>query len=398
MNDEFLYKMRRSPRPEFAEALYKRISQQRRSMMFEYLKASPIRALAWGMALLGLLLTTALAALPGARAMILRVTKQIGRITFEETDQYPGGNLSEIPTLAAQQVGLSKVQAMIPFTLTLPTWVPDGFELQEEVQVILPTEISRHTSVSLQWCPVGRSYNCIHMIAECPVGAVPPSSLVVGPGNVEEVEINGQPAALVHGAWNADSQRYDPGLQLSLMWEQGGVTYSLFALDVQAEDLIRMAESIPVVETDQCAAAQTSYPEPTPMIITEAQALVPFKLPSWTPEGFVLEDEVLMTEPVDGEDAAGAMLVWSKAGTDAHIFLHAVAGHARWGLADAEEITINGQPAALAHGEFRVLVLAQPRDYPLALQWRQEGVLYTLIGGEGGVTRDDLIRMAESVP
>ncbi len=72
--------------------------------------------------------------------------------------------------------------------------------------------------------------------------------LITGPGSSEIVTLNGQPAALVRGAWNADKQEFDADdRHLRLLWEGEGLVYTLGGYDanITPEVLIRMAESIP---------------------------------------------------------------------------------------------------------------------------------------------------------
>ncbi len=63
--------------------------------------------------------------------------------------------------------------------------------------------------------------------------------------DVEEVQVNGQPAALVGGSWNADTGLWDGGSDLTLSWMKGDQMYLLRSPGAPVEDLIRMAESIP---------------------------------------------------------------------------------------------------------------------------------------------------------
>jgi hypothetical protein len=77
----------------------------------------------------------------------------------------------------------------------------------------------------------------------------------VGLGSYEEVEVNGQPAVLVHGSWEDPwnmeplpegkwELKWDKTRGLQLYWVEGEVLYYLNTLaEVSAEDLIKMAES-----------------------------------------------------------------------------------------------------------------------------------------------------------
>ena len=70
-------------------------------------------------------------------------------------------------------------------------------------------------------------------------------SWLVDTDSVEEVQVNGQPAALVDGGWDADSGQWDRDSAIILSWMKGEEMYQLHASGTSVEDLIRMAESIP---------------------------------------------------------------------------------------------------------------------------------------------------------
>jgi hypothetical protein len=63
--------------------------------------------------------------------------------------------------------------------------------------------------------------------------------------DVQEVQVNGQPAALVEGGWDADTGQWNREAARMLNWMKGSEMYQLHSPGVSVEDLIRMAESIP---------------------------------------------------------------------------------------------------------------------------------------------------------
>jgi len=156
-----------------------------------------------------------------------------------ETDEYPGesGTGTIIPE---ETMSLDEARAVLPFDFSLPTWAPEGFVLQEGVAVALPREMP----YARLWWRNDDLHQSIYLEVMYPATDEQRPNWVVGPGSVEEVEVNGQPAALVHGAWNADAQEFGGDL-LTLMWERDGVYYSLVGMEGQAEDLVRMAGSAP---------------------------------------------------------------------------------------------------------------------------------------------------------
>jgi hypothetical protein len=62
--------------------------------------------------------------------------------------------------------------------------------------------------------------------------------------DVQEVDVNGEPAALVIGGWDVDSGWNRESARM-LNWMKGEEMYQLHSVGAAVEDLIRMAESIP---------------------------------------------------------------------------------------------------------------------------------------------------------
>ena len=63
--------------------------------------------------------------------------------------------------------------------------------------------------------------------------------------DVREVEVNGEPAALVVGGWDYDTSQWDKKAARMLNRMKGKEMYQLHSPGAAVEDLIRMAESIP---------------------------------------------------------------------------------------------------------------------------------------------------------
>ncbi len=61
---------------------------------------------------------------------------------------------------------------------------------------------------------------------------------------MQEVKVNGEPAALIRGVWVDNSKTWDVHEQ-TLRWLHDGIDYTLSApLDISTNDLVRMAESL----------------------------------------------------------------------------------------------------------------------------------------------------------
>jgi hypothetical protein len=65
--------------------------------------------------------------------------------------------------------------------------------------------------------------------------------------HLQEVQVNGQPAGLTQGGWDADTGEWGGAGagNVTLTWIHGDLMYQLMSPGVTAEELIRMAESIP---------------------------------------------------------------------------------------------------------------------------------------------------------
>jgi hypothetical protein len=128
----------------------------------------------------------------------------------------------------------AEAQAALPFEYALPAWAPEGFVLQDEVEVVQPASGLGYASVSLTWLNAGEAALQLQVAQ-----ADDDQPALGGAGSTEAVTVNGQPAALV------TSSRF--GVErLALTWPRDGLTYTLTAEAGTAtpEDLRRMAESV----------------------------------------------------------------------------------------------------------------------------------------------------------
>lgn len=238
MNDDFLYDYHQPPRRAFSAALWARL--EARPSAGSALR----RPLRWALAALvvgGLLM----AGLPAARAGLAEVLREIGGMVFNETDQYPGGTDGG-ETLAERTLTLAEARQALPFTFSLPTWAPEGYVLDEQSVAVLADPRFTLSYARLRWLsPEGTSY--IYLMVDFNAGETTVGEVSVGPGSVETVQVNGQPAALVRGSWGYDTQVWGADDLMFLLWLRGELAYRMSGVEgeVSAEDLIRMAQSIP---------------------------------------------------------------------------------------------------------------------------------------------------------
>jgi hypothetical protein len=137
--------------------------------------------------------------------------------------------------IAPKVMSPDEARSTAPFAFGVPAWVPAGFQLQAQAEVISPTSTVGYTSVNLDW------QNAQGAVIELTVShSEAGSSLLGGSGSAESLQVGGQPATLRHQTgFGAD--------RLTLSWTRGSLAYRLTA-DADAatrDDLVRMAASVP---------------------------------------------------------------------------------------------------------------------------------------------------------
>ena len=144
---------------------------------------------------------------------------------------------------------LEEAMLIFPGTISLPSTLPEGYSLNPEVQLTdfeggsLPVADVRWRKENPDggWSSLSLNIDYLSEKAQ-------DLARVVGEGAIEEVTINGKPAALIQGGWNYDTKSFDPNIGLNLRWEYDKRTvYELHSSDeaIGREELISIAESIP---------------------------------------------------------------------------------------------------------------------------------------------------------
>jgi hypothetical protein len=149
-------------------------------------------------------------------------------IAADELPQFDAARDVEPPVT----MRLAEAQAALPFMFGLPTWTPEGFVLQEDVEVTLPSEASSYTAIIVTWQDADDG---IVTLQAYPV--IVDEVRLAGAGRREAAQVNGQAATFVRSGGTG---------RLALRWEVGGVNYILAADtgSISKEALIRMAESV----------------------------------------------------------------------------------------------------------------------------------------------------------
>ena len=100
--------------------------------------------------------------------------------------------------------------------ISLPTWAPEGFTLGSVVQVSYFGE--RLTPAYFTWHGDGTLLGAIGLTVSQPV------DWVVDLDHLEEVDVNGEPAGLTRGNWDADSGQWTSGYHANLEARQCDVS------------------------------------------------------------------------------------------------------------------------------------------------------------------------------
>src|SRR5688500_13221820 len=234
MNDDFLSRFRKPPPRAFAAQLYQRINTPMNTQRNFVMRRFSFEAA------ICLALLVAIAFSPGARAAFSSLIQHIGGVTFlgpeETTSQVVATPDKEVIT-PEDILSLSEARQKLPFQISLPTWAPDGFVMGSSVRISYFQ--NGFTPAIINWYGSDPDIGNIELMVGQRV------SWLVDTDHLQEVQVNGQPAALVGGTWNEDTGQWDQESDLSLTWMKGDVMYKLSSPGAAVEALIRMAESVP---------------------------------------------------------------------------------------------------------------------------------------------------------
>jgi hypothetical protein len=267
MNDEFFKQFYEEPRPEFAEALYERISRAAQPRLAGILP----QRLTFRNAVIALAFLFFIAAC--VYAVSEKRWNKVGGIWVDvqrtiKVHVDPSEAMVVEPP-EDECVTVEEAREILRFRFKVPAWAPAGFTFSNEICSYEDLSLS-FSSPYLIWegadknTPVHLSlynlkqFNSVTQKYEVGSASTLMYGMSVPPGSYEEVQVHGQPAVLVRGDWNWEDApwatgetfvgeyeyKWDQKRALQLYWVDGEVFYRLYTnADVSAEDLIRMAES-----------------------------------------------------------------------------------------------------------------------------------------------------------
>ncbi|MGB4595789.1 MAG: hypothetical protein WBI14_07770, partial [Anaerolineaceae bacterium] len=158
--------------------------------------------------------------------------------TFDVTAEHPG--LSEqITEVTPELLPVNEALARFPVPVKLPTFLPEGFRMEETARLYLGFADYPDTLELLYSTVLSDSGNI--SLRAFPESEI--SGSIVGTDSMEEVVINETlNGALVKGGWFENTRQWEDLDQWSLYWLQEGVRYSLTGAD--PEVLIAVATSL----------------------------------------------------------------------------------------------------------------------------------------------------------
>lgn len=236
MNDRFLKDYSIAPSHAFVQDLRDHLGiQNENGMRVSTLRLRPI---ALGAITLVLALIITLTISPSVRAQLQEWTGEIAGVLFTTTGDYPGED-GAVTIIPSEEMGLEEARSILPFAIDLPTSIPEGYALEENVSILrFEDGVER---VYIHWRAPGKA------LLELNIENTTEPKWLVGPESIEEVLVNGKPAALVRGGWNADTKQWDQMETLTLYLPHKDQTYIFVARedDIPVEKLLHIAESLP---------------------------------------------------------------------------------------------------------------------------------------------------------
>lgn len=237
MNEDYMKQFRRMPDSSFVEKVHSRLERKERRQAITRFSAFSVLALIFAFGMLMTFSST-------VRAGVLQVIEEIAGLRFDVTTSYPGDPDEKAVIVPSESLTLEEAQSRFPSPVALPAYTPQGTARRQDV--LLTYWSSERPSLSITWDnPETGAFTldiwpCSTLTDHC--------GLIVGEGALEEITLNGEPAVIVRGAWNYDTQQYDTSVTLAVRWKYDENTvYSLstWSQKMPLEELIRTAESIP---------------------------------------------------------------------------------------------------------------------------------------------------------
>jgi hypothetical protein len=196
--------------------------------------------LGWSLVAVAVLAIVLVSTSAPLRAAMDQLQMTIGRIYLSIADSLP--DISHTTIIEPELMTLKEARAAVPFEFDIPAQIPLGWQMAEPVRL---NDLGNGPYIHIDWACPGRGNIVLSIRAADPDDGTP-GGWLVAPESSEEIQINGEPAVLIRGGWDADTHQWAWPEVTTIGWTRDGVEYRLEAgADVSTVDLIGMAESVP---------------------------------------------------------------------------------------------------------------------------------------------------------
>lgn len=160
-----------------------------------------------------------------------------------------GISLPSLPrglSFALQLISLEEAQKTCPFTIAMPTTLPEGYTFKGVLSLPTPPQTDNPSpTADLPFLVTlvfeNKSGDLLTLTeARLPIAVEMP----IGKGSGQEVTVNGRPGLYIQGAWTPEGWDQNANYH-QLHWEgEDGLSYDLISAYLGLEELLKVAESI----------------------------------------------------------------------------------------------------------------------------------------------------------
>lgn len=242
MNDDFLTKFRKTPRPEFVSSLYQRINRPMQT------KTSPhVMRFATLTLSLFIVLTMTLLLSPYVRAFAQSLLRQIGGYTFTQgvpqpidASKLPAAiNIVDTSTSTSIELTSESIVAndlvsagnSAGFTVLTPSYLPFDYIPMDGGWRI--TTENNSTAVTNGYFDTTKNY---FFITQWKVGEGDTTKTFTRE-EIVDVKVRGQ-----NGVWLPDASTNSTSV--ALVWAENGITYSIISSALSLDEILKVAESL----------------------------------------------------------------------------------------------------------------------------------------------------------
>jgi hypothetical protein len=244
MDDNFLFKLYEQPNPEFVKNLQRRLSQNEmeinRGANRDTRKFFNSNLMVKIAALL-VIVVIAGAAISPVRAFISSLITQIAGQTFVVTNDYPGDVVpGNEETIYPDVMSLQEALTVFPYTIHLPTYMPSGYKLNDNVRVYIgETAGPFANTIVIDWKSIGKLSYILRINDQNGRN----QEVIAPESATEEVMLDDKHSAvLIRGGWDNDTQSWNIDHGLRIKWLMDNLTYDLMGSD--KDQLIEIATSV----------------------------------------------------------------------------------------------------------------------------------------------------------